>query len=48
VQQFSDLASADLEMQMIAFQQKSVLMATYNQIRAELEMSEHILKTEEW
>jgi hypothetical protein len=33
---------------MIAFQQNSVWMATYSEIWAELEMFEHILKTEEW
>jgi len=47
VQQFYDLALHNLEMQTIEFQQNSVWKATCNEIRAELEMSEHIPNREQ-
>jgi hypothetical protein len=40
------LALDDLEMHMVEFQNNSVWMATYNAMRKELEMFEHIPKTE--
>lgn len=45
---FSDLALHNLEMQMIECQKNSVQMATYNEIKAELEIFQHIPKTEQW